>query len=103
MKPYQIVVIYAKRVGFIQVLLHAVLLGICWHFFILVERTENAVPTMMGNKQVYVLTEHGDTFEWPLAAEKDTTKFHLIQAGLTLASISLCGLIVYNVRKLMSV
>lgn len=101
MKPYQIVVIYAKHVGFVQGLLHAVLLGVCWWLFILVIRTEFAVPVIENDHKVtYVLTEHNRTFEWPLAGEKHTLKYHLIQGGLALASLSLVGLIGYNFSKL---
>jgi hypothetical protein len=100
-KTYQIVVVYAKHVGLLQGLLHALLLGVGFYFFILVTRTESATPVITDDHRViYVLTEHGATFEWPLAAEKHTFRYHLIQGGLVLTSLSLFGLIIYNFSKL---
>lgn len=101
MKPYQIVVIYAKQAGFFQMLLHAVLLGSSWYFFMLTARTEAAVPfTTNGDKVIYIVTEHNRTFEWPLAAEKNTLKYRLVQGGSFLTSGLLLVLIIYNISKL---
>ncbi|HUB66027.1 MAG TPA: hypothetical protein VL981_00920 [Candidatus Methylacidiphilales bacterium] len=101
MKPYQLVVTYAKHVGVLQGLLHALLLGACWYFFTLVVRTESAVPSTTSDHRVtYLLTEHGTTFEWPLAGKKHTLKYHLIQGGLVVSAILLVGLIIYNFSKI---